>query len=138
MFTEETLNAMGTPFEIQPEVLAACSRFCPDTWSDLYKDAHGFRPRYGLGDKTAEQLDALWDRTVSDLEHTMAEEDRQEALALAAWNKLVEETIGYGAGDYATAVRWIMDDERDIEYVLWEHGITSYKNTREIRELANI
>jgi len=89
---------------------------------------------------TAEQLDAMWDRLVEAHAEEMAAEDRREAKAMADWDRLVEETIQLGAGDYATAVRWLMSggDETDLEYFLWQHGVTSFTNTRWVRQLANM
>jgi hypothetical protein len=140
MYSEVTLEALGTPFEIQPEVLAATERFDVDVYSDLYKDVYGVRPRMGLGDRTASQLDAIWDRLLAAHDEEMAAEERREAEAIFRWDDLVAENMNLGARDYATAVRWIMQasDEDDIEFLLWQHGVTSFENTSRVRGLANM
>lgn len=140
MYTEETLRAMGTPFEIRPEVLAATKRFDVEIYSDLYKDTYGFRPRMGLGDRTAEQIDALWDRLIEAHDEEMRAEEVREAAAVARWDDLIERTIQLGAGDYATAVRWIMQGagDDDLDYVLWQHGVTAFANTRRVAQLAGM
>lgn len=140
MYSEATLEALGTPFEIQPEVLAATERFDVQIYSDLYKDTYGVRPRSGLGHMTAGQLDAMWDRLVGAHEYEIRAEDRRESAAMTRWDQLVENTMAAGAGDYATAVRWIMqaEDDPDLDYVLWVHGVTSFANTRRVRQLANM
>lgn len=140
MYSEETFRAMGTPFEIQPEVLAHTERFDVEVYSDLYKDTYGFRPRSGLGHMSAKQLDAHWDRLTDAHGEEMEAEERRESRAMAKWDSVVDTTIQLGAGDYETAVRWIMQasDEADLDFLLWQYGVTSFANTRRVRQLANM
>lgn len=133
---------------INPDALAACREFDPQIFSDLYKDAYGFRPRMDLRDHTAKELDALWRSTAEAQGRAMREEKARESRAVAAFDALVDETIALGAGDYPTAVRWLLDaggDEfhtpwgsYDLGYFLWHHGISEFVNCRRIADLAGI
>lgn len=140
MHTEASLNALGTPFEIRPEVLAQCERFDADLYSDLHKDAYGFRPRAGLGDRTAAQLDALWDNIIRDKNAALDYEREQEAVAVARWDARMDALIDMGAGDYPTAVRWALqaEGEDDLDLVLWMNGVNDLRNVARIRDMAGL
>ena len=88
--------------------------------SDLHKDARGYRPDAYFweewnqcGDDTRQ---AMWDNLIRELEDTMAEDRRREAVALARFEDLLARTRQAGAGDDETAVRWILEGERFEEY----------------------
>lgn len=86
-----------------------------DTFSDLHKDAYGFRPRgaaYARWEAmTPAEKQAEWDYLCNVLERNQLEERRQELEAAIAFERRVEETIKTGAGDRETAIRWIKDAE---------------------------
>lgn len=94
-------------------------------FSDFYKEVHGFRPRW----MTDEQWDSEeWlEAAIEDL----VEESKQEAEREAEWRatnvvrfeQRVQEMIEYGAKDRATALRWIIDGENDIDYVEYTNGL---------------
>ena len=102
-----------------------------DFYSDVHKDAYGFRPR---GEQvynwfislTKEQMDyqfALMQETILDEERQRrtAQED-----ASIAFEERVEEVIRAGAGDRATALRWIHDAEGtngDWEFLCYCVGV---------------
>ena len=101
-----------------------------DMYSDYHKEAYGFRPSNWsyIYAKTTEEL--LADFAI------FAEECKVNAEAEAAWEaKSVEKfkaaianTISIGAGDEATALRWIVEAavEKygwDYEHYLWSVGI---------------
>lgn len=105
--------------------------FDSDIVSDLHKDAYGFRPR---GDfwknwdaSTDEQRQAEWDSLLEALERSVAQEKAEQALAIERFEKLVAKTIASGAGDRATALRWIMDasavNNSDWEFLSYNHGL---------------
>ena len=133
---------MTNAYDIQPETLAQCQQFDVQLYSDLHKDAYGYRPRVSLAHLSAVQLDIEWNRTCKDLEMEMEHERVREADALNNWENLVAETIASGARDYATAVRWLHQAQGlegdDLDYLLWGYGITSFDNTSEIRRKAGL
>lgn len=93
--------------------------FDADLFSDLHKDAYGFRPRqhefYAASDDRKQQI---WDGVVADLEIEMENSRNAEAQAVAAFAARIQETIALGAGDEETAIRWILDGE---EFSLYDY-----------------
>jgi hypothetical protein len=88
--------------------------------SDLHKDARGFRPSEYFWEEWDQCGDdnrqAMWDGLLRELEDTMAEDRRREAVALARFEDLLARTRQAGAGDDETAVRWILEGERFEEH----------------------
>lgn len=103
--------------------------------SDLHKDARGFRPSQdwlrSFDGKTYAEKEAIWDGLIREMDASVEAEKAGEARALAALEARIADTIALGAGDYATAVRWLMQasDETDVAYWLWQNGISSYEVT---------
>jgi hypothetical protein len=91
--------------------------------SDLHKDARGFRPSEYFWEEWDQCGDdnrqAMWDGLLRELEDTMAEDRRREAVALARFEDLLARTRQAGAGDDETAVRWILEGERFEEHDYW-------------------
>lgn len=94
---------------------------------DAYKDAHGIRPRHvDFASMTMEQLEAM----MSDLIDTMNENDKREGEEQADAALKVEATIAglikQGAGDRATAIRWLHDAHQtdgDDDYLCYQLGL---------------
>jgi hypothetical protein len=80
------------------------------TYSDLYKEVNGFRPR-GMRDWTAEQYQSEINWLMEEAKRQMEEEEIFHQHNV----KLVEERIGNlikcGAGDRETALRWMHEAE---------------------------
>lgn len=109
------------------EVLAECQSFDPQIWSDLHKDAYGYRPRADMSHMSANELDQLWDFACFDLQTAMTRERREQEDALARFqNRLRFIQSEYGAKDQEQAMRWIAQAEGcedDYERLLWQQGI---------------
>ena len=101
--------------------------------SDLHKDAYGFRPGADFWsdwkNASSNTKQKVWDDLLVDLEHSI-ERDRAEANAAAEEFMLrIEKMNEYGAADYETALRWIVDAEgpfendQDIEHFVWKQGL---------------
>ena len=109
-----------------------------NTVSDLHKDAYGFRPSSLFWSQwnamNAEQKQAEWEYLCSALEDNIEREKMIEERAVREFEARVTETIESGAGDRATAIRWILqseglDDEEDMGYVCYCLGLPySYEN----------
>ena len=103
--------------------------YCDDTYSDLYKDVYGFRPRGAYESwqrMSEEEKQAEWDYLCGLLDQVMAEQQEEEAAAIVKFEKLVTDTINHGAGNRETALRWIMDASGcngDWEYLCYQHNI---------------
>lgn len=88
--------------------------FDVDSFSDFYKDVHGFRPRSHAFYDTAttdKERQAMWDTLVCELEQVTKAEELAEAKAINEFEAIVESTINSGASDRDTAIQWLMDAE---------------------------
>ena len=104
---------------------------------DMYKDAHGIRPR-GIDTSAWTEADFMKEFEYLGQVITQQEEARVEAehLASVKFEQRVLILMGMGADDRATAVRWIHEAEGtsgDDEYLCWTLGLP-YSYFR--RELA--
>ena len=94
---------------------------------DMYKDAHGIRPR---GIDTSTWTLADFQLEFASLEVVIVREEDQrkvsEAEAIAKFEEHVTNTICMGARDRETALRWIMDASNangDWEYLCYDLGL---------------
>lgn len=102
-----------------------------DLFSDLHKDAYGVRPRthFFYDDACSDELrQQYWDQAIQDLDDRMEEEARELERAIERFKSLINVTIGTGAKDMETALRWLVQSEtfyskQDVEQWVWEHGI---------------
>jgi hypothetical protein len=97
------------------------------TFWDMYKDAHGFRPRHI---DTSSWTLAQFDQEFSDLAEIMKaneiKQGIQEAIAVEKFERRVAEMISIGAKDQAMAMRWIHeaeDTQGDNDYLAWTLGL---------------
>lgn len=88
---------------------------------DMYKDVYGIRPRHIDYDlRTEAELEQMLEELSVELVAELARQDRAEANAIVEFERLVTQTINCGAGDRATALRWIKDEsgcDGDWEYL---------------------
>jgi hypothetical protein len=110
--------------------------FDTDTFSDLHKDALGFRPHSGfwhwLKSATDDERQAEWDSLIVALE--TREQQRQEAqrAATVRFETLVAKTQAVGARTREDAIRWLMEGESDVGYFEYLMGIPyGYVNKRQ-------
>lgn len=105
--------------------------FDMDSYSDLHKDTYGFRPRYEWDrfyrpETTDDERQKMWDNLIEAHSLEMDREEAREKQAIADFEALVVTTMGYGAPDRETAIRWIVDgydDPYDAGYVCYRLGI---------------
>ena len=106
--------------------------YSDDCFSDLHKDVYGFRPRGVIMDNwdmmgpTRKQ--ARWDELCAQLEANTKFELKQAAEAVERFKARVQDVIELGAGNYTTAISWIVGPEtfyheQDVEHFVWEQGI---------------
>ena len=105
--------------------------FSTELFSDLHKDALGFRPRaHSFYDEatTDAERQQMWDYLCQILKENMAAEREHEARAVRDFEAEVENVIALGAGDRATALRWITSSEdfynaQCVEHWVWQRDI---------------
>lgn len=121
--------------------------FSTEIFSDLHKDAYGFRPRghrfYDEATTDAERQE-IWDYLVQIVEDDMAAEREHQARALRDFEAEVANVIALGAGDRATALRWMTSSEtfynsQCVEHWVWNLGILFTDEGRQlVNDLMNI
>lgn len=100
-----------------------------DIFSDLYKDANGFRPRghrFYHPETTPEEKQAIWDATLKDLERELEYEHQREAEAVTFFEGLIAQTMQLGAATRDRAIQWLMDAEEhyyDEDDLRWAYGL---------------
>ena len=119
--------------------------FDDSIFSDLHKDAYGFRPRgHEYFDAAPERKQEIWVRVCEDLEASQEEESRREQEAVAEFKAQITRVIEAGAGNRITALRWMTSTEtfyleQDVEHWVWNQGILFTDYGRElVKELCTI
>lgn len=103
--------------------------FDHQTFSDLWKDAYGTRPRFSLEGYSAAELDALWNRTCDALNDTIERERLESLRGQKALETEIAHYVDLGAGDRRTAIRWILQKEDlstlafDVEHLCFLWGV---------------
>jgi hypothetical protein len=94
---------------------------------DMYKDAHGIRPRgIDTSNWTEEDFRKEFQYLGKVIDANFEEEQRMQAIAIEKFEKHVTNTICMGARDRETALRWIMDASQadgDWEYFCFLEGL---------------
>jgi hypothetical protein len=96
-----------------------------DLYSDMYKDAHGFRPRFNPA-MTVEDYEFEFDRLQSMIAADEEERRNREASNADAFERRVAELLTCGAKDRKMALRWIHEAEGsdgDDEYLCYLLGL---------------
>ncbi len=97
--------------------------------SDAHKDAYGFRPRgYNYAEWTVAQLEEEADRLSEAVTRAIEAEEVEKNRAVEAFEQAIQNTIDMGAGNRATALRWLTDAEtfyshQCVESFVWDQGI---------------
>jgi uncharacterized protein YerC len=94
---------------------------------DMYKDAHGFRPRHIRLDLCTEaEMEADLDRLQAIIQDNDAQRRIAEHQACHAFEMRVQSVLACGAQDRAMALRWIHEAEGtngDDEFLCWTLGL---------------
>ena len=119
--------------------------FDDNIFSDLHKDAYGFRPRgHEYYEAAPARKQEIWVRVCEDLEASQEEESRREQEAVAEFKAQITRVIEAGAGIRITALRWMTSTEtfyleQDVEHWMWNQGILFTDYGRElVKELCTI
>ena len=97
------------------DINAATKSHDGDLYSDLYKDVHGFRPRY-VQFASIEEFDADFERLVKQLNVQEAEEAEIEARNFTKFVARIDETMQLVQGtDRVRAIEIIADADGELE-----------------------
>ena len=110
--------------------------------SDLFKDCNGCRPDYAMLDRmsNSELVDYLNDLQAQ-LDWQMEADREYERLQWDAFEGVIENAIEVGAGDRATALRWLYEgsDAMDVGQFVWQRGLLGSEYGAELeRELVSL
>ena len=108
-------------------------------YSDMYKYVYGFRPRNDTSAWTREDWKSELEFLSREMVRVEQEERNEEARADAAFKEEIREYIAAGAGDYDTALRWMMQNEtfyneQCLEGFLYSYGILFTDYGKEVLE----
>lgn len=80
------------------------------TYSDMYKDVYGVRPRAGLP-KTEAEFEVAFAFLQREIEAQMNSDAAMEQEYIQRFNETIDTAIESGAKDRATALRWLTQTE---------------------------
>tara|TARA_B100001964_G_scaffold15084_2_gene15657 strand:- start:3289 stop:3834 length:546 start_codon:yes stop_codon:yes gene_type:complete len=103
-----------------------------------HKDAFGTKGRhYDFNSMSLQELKDEADYISKAVSESMEQEAQIEQEREAEFKALIQDTIGLGAGDEETALRWLTQDEefyhsQDVESWVWDKGILFTKYGKEL------
>ena len=101
-----------------------------DTFSDLHKDVHGFRPSAifmkNVKRFSDQERDDLWEALCIQLEENTKAEKAQEEADVAKFEARIQDVIELGAGNRTNALLWIIGTETFYHIQDVEHPIATW------------
>lgn len=94
-----------------------------NTMSDMSKDATGSRLRLDYAGMTDAELQSTFDYFQKQILEGIELEKVADAKAKSELEEAIAKIINSGAGNRATALRWLVDDERDVDFALYTLGL---------------
>jgi len=107
---------------------------------DVYKEVNGIRPRWMDFDSMSyEELDTYAKELAAQAEEEYKQRQLEQAADLRAFEEQVQAIIACGAGDRATALRWMADaagadDYLSVESWLYSEGILFCAEANALRD----
>ena len=96
------------------------------TYSDIFKDVHGFRPRINTSHWSEQDFRNKIEWLSNELQIQMDEEEIHQKQNAANFEMRINKTIEIGASDRRTALRWIHEAEEtngDNDYLCFKLGL---------------
>ena len=118
-----------------------------EIFSDLHKDAYGFRPRvHNFYESTPEEKQKIWDATIQDSNAAQEAEEARAADCVKDFKAEVKKVINeYGAKDRQQALSWIAEDltnfygPQEVEGWVYDRGMLFTDYGKElVKELMEI
>ena len=108
------------------EEMSELEQLACEFW-DFYKEAHGFRPRHvDTTSWTVEQFHSEFVELARVCKQNAEARNEAEAAAAVRFESRVAGLMASGAGDRATAIRWIAEAEKvngDMDYLCFLLGL---------------
>ena len=109
------------------EEMSTVEQMACEFW-DMYKDAHGFRPRHiDTSTWTEQQFEAEFKELAEVIERENILRNDSEARASHEFELRMQDLLRSGAKDYAMALRWVHEAEGsdgDDEYLCYLLGLS--------------
>lgn len=104
-------------------------KFDANIYSDMYKDAYGFRPRnFRPEDYTQAELDAIWETVAADCERAAIEQQQLMQEARRKFEEVISDLVEAGAKDRPTAIRWLWEahdpERQDFDFFAYNMGLS--------------
>jgi hypothetical protein len=107
--------------------------------SDLHKDARGFRPSSDYFEAwelaNADERQRIWNGLIREMDERTFQEREEQQLAIANFEKSIQNIMMAGARDRKTAIRWIVDGldvDGDASFACYKLGLP-YTMATELR-----
>jgi len=84
-------------------------------WSDFYKEANGFRPRFDTSSWTLDRWQKEFDQLDRTCKANAEAEAESQAEAAVAFEAKVAKLIEMGANNRSTAIRWMLEAEDEVQ-----------------------
>ena len=112
-----------------------------DMYSDLYKNCYGMRPNLeAFRNATPVEQADMWDSLVAANNREMDDYYAQQERAKVTFEATVATVIASGAGDRATAIRWMVDAlgpyAMGVDELEYDNGLPMGYVNRSLREAA--
>jgi hypothetical protein len=113
--------------------------FDDNLYSDLHKDARGYRPRgdhYQLTATDAEKQ-VLWDNLLSEMDDENARYEAKEIANIASHRSYLNsgDELGMSPAAMLRADMFSYDVDGDVSYYLWHSDIQSFQYKQELEAL---
>lgn len=92
-------------------------------FSDTYKEANGFRPRFDTSAWSIQDFENEMGYLETVIESNLERENSIQQESIRVFEALVTKTINTGANTRETAIRWILDGDTDIEHFEWKNNL---------------
>jgi hypothetical protein len=114
-----------------------------EIYSDMYKDAYGFRPRSNFPE-TEEEYSEAFGRLQREISEQIEAERAYEEKAIKEFEESISAMMASGAPDRATALRWFsqnytMENPQDVDFMVYELGFLFTDYGRElVKEISSL
>ena len=96
-----------------------------ELFSDLHKDAVGFRPRgHEFYAASRSRKQEIWDSYVDQVNVELAREHDERQASKIEFEGKIADLISIGAGDRETAIRWLLTSDEDNLDEFKAHGVS--------------
>jgi len=124
-------------YKTSDEALDAYREELYSYYSDISKEAYGFRCRLDLSGMSCHDIDLAIEQMEFMANVAREEQEQYHDVCDERFERNIESIINLGAKDRATAIRWIVDandlgEEWDAGYIEYSFGLTYGKYNEEL------